>query len=55
MTNNRHYFHHHVVYAIRNGQLQFKIKNLFAVELYENSKKDFYSFGRKVGEVRPVE
>jgi hypothetical protein len=34
MTNNHHYFHHRVVYALKNDQLNFKIKNLFAIELY---------------------
>jgi hypothetical protein len=34
MTSNRHYFHHSVVYAIKHEQLCFKIKSLFAIELY---------------------
>jgi hypothetical protein len=41
ITNNRHYFYHRILYAIKNGQFSFKIKNLFAIELYENSKRDF--------------
>lgn len=55
MTNNRHYFHHQVVYAIKNGQLHYKIKNLFATELYEHSKRDFNHFARRMGDVRSSE
>jgi hypothetical protein len=54
MTSNRHYFHHQVIYAIKNDQLHYKIKNLFAIELYENSKKDFYNFARRMGEAKNV-
>lgn len=52
MTNNSHYFGHRVVYAIVHNELYSRIKNLFAVELFDNCKRDFYNFAKQIGEIR---
>jgi hypothetical protein len=43
------------VYALKNEQLNYKIKNLFAMELYENSKKDYYNLARRMGQIKHTE
>jgi hypothetical protein len=54
ITGNSHYFAHRVLYAFKNGELMSKVKNFYALELFETCKQDYLHFGQLVGEVRVV-
>lgn len=53
--NPNHHVAHRVVFALRGGQLEAKVKNLYALEMYFTCKRDFRGFGELVGEIRSVE
>ena len=55
ITNNNHYFTHRIIYAIKDGVLTSKIKNFYALEVFQNCKKQFRNFTEMIGEVRAVE